>query len=128
MENLIDSLKSSGAKLTRPRKIVLKSLIKINRPSTLKEIHQESDSIDFASVYRTIKLFCSIGIVNEIYLGEKQARYEVNNDKHHHHIFCEECGKIQKLDMCILNKVEKISNYKISNHSIEFIGLCPDCQ
>ena len=67
-------------------------------------------------------------IVEEVNLGERQKRYELILDKHHHHILCKTCGKIDRIDYCILDKIKDLTNYNILNHSIEFIGICPDCQ
>lgn len=124
----MNEIRAAGAKLTRPRKRVLTTLYKMRRPLTITEIHNICPDIDFASVYRTIKLFAYLDIVLGISMGDKQLRYELNRGEHHHHILCSECGGIQQLDICFLKSVQKITDYQITNHSIEFIGVCPACR
>lgn len=128
MGNFISVLKESGAKLTYPRKSVLNQLEKINSPLTLKEIHQNCEKIDFASVYRTIKLFEELGIVEEIIFADKKIRYKLESKMHQHHIICSECGEIKELPICLVSEVKKFTNYKITKHTLEFLGLCPSCQ
>ena len=112
MENLMSLVKESGAKLTNPR----------------KEIHDECNNVDFASVYRSIKLFYELGIVNEINFADNKIRYELTNKKHHHHIICSECGEIKELPICILSEIESLTDYIITKHNLEFMGLCPKCK
>lgn len=123
----LNILKESGYKLTRQRKEVVKILSTKRKPLTLNEIHDECSQIDFASVYRIIQLLTELKIVEEVNLGERQKRYEIMNDDHHHHILCKECGKIERLDLCLVDKIKKLTDYEITNHSIEFVGICPKC-
>ncbi|MCB9207829.1 MAG: transcriptional repressor [Ignavibacteriales bacterium] len=128
MENLIEIVKESGAKLTSPRKKVLEKLYHSELPLTLKEIHNECKDIDFASVYRTIKLFNEIGLVDEITFADKKIRYELVSNLHNHHIICSNCGEIEKVPICFVSEIKKITKYKITKHTLEFMGLCPNCQ
>ena len=129
MQNFIEIIKKNGAKLTKPRKLVLLVLFKNRKPLSLSEIHKLCPQIDFASVYRTVSLFVEIGILQEILLGDKKPKYELETDEsHHHHIKCIDCGNIMKLDFCIVDQIEEISNFEITNHTMEFLGVCPKCQ
>lgn len=128
MENFVNTLKKSGAKLTIPRKTVLKKLYQTNKPLTLKELHNRCTQIDFASVYRSIKLFSELGLVEEITFADKKIRYELVTKLHHHHIICSDCGEIKEIPICLVSKIKKLTNYQITKHSFEFMGLCPKCQ
>ncbi|MBI1932654.1 MAG: transcriptional repressor [Ignavibacteriales bacterium] len=128
MENLFSILKENGAKLTSPRKTILEKLYYSVKPLTLKEIYDECNNIDFASVYRSLKLFYEIGIVEEINFADNKIRFELKNRKHHHHVICSECGEIKELPVCLLSEIEKITDYKITKHNFEFMGICPKCK
>ncbi|MCF8241440.1 MAG: transcriptional repressor [Melioribacteraceae bacterium] len=128
MDHYKDIIKESGAKLTKPRLMVLEALYSQERPISLSDIADICFEIDFASVYRTIKLFDELGILQTINIGDKKPKYELETKKsHHHHIICSECGRIEKIDLCILPEIQKLTKFKIVNHSMEFIGICPDC-
>lgn len=128
MENYISKLRESGAKLTTPRKLLIEILSTMSRPLTLKEIHSQCHEVDFTSVYRSMKLFEEVGIVEEIIFADKKVRYKIISNIHRHHIICSECGKINELPICLLSEIKKLTNYKITKHTLEFMGLCPDCQ
>ena len=128
MDNYLKILRDSGSKLTAPRKIVLTKLNKANKPLTLKEIHKRCGNIDFSSVYRSIQLFQELGLVDEINFADKKIRYELVSKLHHHHIICSSCGEIKELPICIISEIKKLTKYKITKHTFEFMGLCPKCQ
>ena len=128
MENYLNRLKEAGSKLTFPRKSVLRKLYESGTPLTLKQIHSKCKNIDFASVYRSVKLFHDIGIAEEIIFADKKIRYTLVSDQHNHHIICSKCGEIKELPICLLNEIKKMTNYKITKHTLEFMGLCPNCQ
>ena len=128
MERVINYLKEKGIKITKPREKVLNILTKSSKPLSLNEIHQKIEDVDFASVFRNIKLFNEIGLVAGIRMGDRKTRYELITAKHYHHIICSNCGKIERLDVCFLSKIEKLTEFKIENHHMEFIGLCPKCK
>ena len=128
MEREIKYLKEKGIKLTKPREKILGILRKSSKPLSLKEIHTKISDVDFASVFRNMKLFNEIGLVAAISMGDGKTRYELITAKHYHHIICSNCGKIERLDVCFLNKIEKLTDFKIENHHMEFIGICPDCR
>ena len=128
MENLVNVLRESGAKLTFPRKLIIENLQTKSKPLTLKEIHNLCKKVDFTSVYRSIKLFEELGIVEEIVFADKKVRYKIVSNIHHHHIICSECGEIKELPICLLSEIKKLTNYKITKHTLEFLGICPACQ
>jgi len=128
MEKVVEQIKEHGLKLTRPRRKIIEVLLKFKKPATLNEIHNHIRDVDFASVFRNIRLLQSLNMVTEINMGEKQPRYEMMIDDHHHHIICVKCGKIERLDVCFVEEVKLLTDYKITDHFIEFKGLCPDCQ
>ena len=128
MEKYLEILRKSGSKVTKQRKMVLDILFKRNQPLSQSEIFNRCNDIDFASVFRTIQLFLSIGIVREINMCDNKIRYEIAGNKPHHHISCSKCGKIESIDLCILDDVQKMTDYNITNHTMEFQGICPDCR
>ncbi len=128
MDNFLNAIRDYGAKLTPPRKAVLEKLYSTQKPLTLKELHNKCMHVDFTSVYRSIKLFNEIGLVEEVTFADKKVRYELVSNFHHHHIICSECGEIKELPICILSEIKKLTEYKITKHTFEFMGLCPQCQ
>ncbi len=128
MEFYLNILKQNGYKLTGKRKLVLEAMLKNRRPLTLSDVQKLCVNIDFATIYRIVNLFNELDIVHEVKLFDKQQYYEIMKDDHHHHVVCQSCGKIDRVDLCITQKVSKLTSYTITNHIMEFKGICPACK
>jgi len=114
---ILDILKSANSPLS-PKQIL--SLIALKKP-------------DLATIYRNLLLMESLGIIASVDLGEGFKRYEINRPEgHRHHIICRSCGKIEDIDECGLQEMEKeISRkigFKIEKHRLEFFGVCAVCR
>jgi len=88
-----------------------------------------------ATVYRSMHLLESMGMVKRVELGEGGSRFELlreGDDGHHHHLVCTRCSDIVELDECFPDELqERIaarSGFKSVTHKLEFFGLCPRCQ
>jgi Fur family transcriptional regulator, ferric uptake regulator len=132
--NINKLLKDKGYRITTERQRVLSTIT--SHPLTAQDIYEtlkkNKVQIDLASVYRSLELFVNIGIVRVIELGEGKKRYEIIDEKnHHHHIICNSCGTIEDVslkDETFLQKIKTRSKFKIDHHHLEFFGTCAECQ
>lgn len=126
-------LNSRSQRITAPRLEILGILKSNHNPLTISEIHNKikDKKIDLATVYRTINLFAGLGIVNEIDFKDEFKRYELVYDRHHHHhIVCRKCKRVENVEACVLEDLEKFLNrkgYTEISHSLEFFGVCNKC-
>jgi len=83
------------------------------------------------TVYRILDILLKNQIIDRVEFGEGKYRYELKKD-HHHHLICTNCGKVQDVEGNLVENLEKEiqkdKNFKVKNHSLEFFGLCEDCQ
>lgn len=127
-------LNSKSQRVTGPRLEILRVLKESRDPMTISEIHGKvkNKNMDLATVYRTVNLFHENNIVCEIDFKDEFKRYELLYDRnHHHHIVCRKCRKIENVDTCILNELEKFlteKGYSEITHSLEFFGICSECR
>lgn len=126
-------LKDGGYSVTRPRLRVFE-LLWGQEPQSMRELQQRAgNSLDRVSLYRTIKLFEQLGIVQRLYIGWKY-KLELTDiiAHHHHHISCLECGKVvaiteeQEIEDFIDNMTER-RGFKPRRHQLEIQGVCPEC-
>lgn len=122
-----------GIRYTKPRKLVFEALAHFSKPATALEIHNYlKNEIDLTSIYRTLELLKKSDLVNVILFGEGKKRYELKNiSEHHHHLFCENCGDVEDIEMqegSLLKTVAEQSKFLIKKHNLEFFGLCQNCQ
>lgn len=126
-------LNSKSQRITAPRLEILRVLKENHNPLTISEIHKKvrKKNMDLATVYRTVNLFLKNKIVCEIDFRDEFKRYELIYDRnHHHHIVCRKCRRIENVDTCILDELEKIlvdKGYTEISHSLEFFGICSNC-
>ncbi|MFV0563001.1 Fur family transcriptional regulator [Malaciobacter mytili] len=85
-----------------------------------------------ATVYRTVKFFEELNIVNSLDVGDGVKRYELNLSLHHDHMICTLCNKIIEFHDDVIEeqqkKVAKNSNFILKDHIMTIYGLCKDCQ
>jgi Fe2+ or Zn2+ uptake regulation protein len=135
--SLLANFQRHGRRLTRPRKAILAILERMRHPMSVSEIHalltRGKIAVDLVTVYRTLSVFKKLGMVSRVEFQEGQFRYELCEGRaHHHHIRCRGCGHIADLMLCPLKKVmamvERETRFLIEDHSLEFIGWCPQCR
>jgi Fe2+ or Zn2+ uptake regulation protein len=134
---LLAQFRRDGRRVTRSREAILAILERTHHPLSVAEIHEalkrEKISVDLVTVYRTLSVFKELGMISRVELQEGQFRYELcHGREHHHHIRCRGCGRIADLMLCPLKKVmaavERETRFLIEEHSLEFIGWCPQCR
>lgn len=131
----MDLLKEARLKLTRPRKALIEVLVREHGPFTIEELAQKihDTPCDPATIYRNMDAFEDLNLVRQCDFGDGMARYEMigADEEHHHHIICRKCRKLELIDLCFVKELEKLvrdRGYIQVNHSLEFYGICADCQ
>lgn len=119
--------------MTRGKKGIVSVLEKTQEPLSVKQIREKiktSPVPDMATLYRSLDLMVSLGIVREVTTGHGHSHYELAGT-HHHHVICKKCGKIREVNVCIPSATEKkaasLSGMTILHHSLEFFGQCKKC-
>lgn len=136
-QQIIERLRNAGYKLTKPRQYVAEILLSnhhhLSAPEIVDMVTAEDSSVGRMSVYRTLELFTSLGIVRPAFQEGPNARYVVILDGHHHHLVCQSCGKVIHFDdiPCPLRDLEakliETYGFHISGHLLEFFGECQEC-
>ena len=132
MEHLKNILSRNGFKVTNPRKEVFKILNNSSKPLTINEILVLVTISERTSVYRTLELFSKLKIVEIINVGWKRS-YELAEpfSEHHHHLICNICNKIVKIDQPKLDQLIRIIaneyDFKDVKHHVELTGVCKNC-
>lgn len=134
---LTDVLEAKGYRLTIARQIIAETLVDSGSHCSADElvdlVHKSAPGIGRMTVYRTLELFCHLGLVRPIYQGTGAAHYVLMERGHHHHLVCSACGRFIEFDDCVLEKIteELISerfNFAVEGHLLELFGRCQQCQ
>lgn len=130
-------LKSAGLKATLPRLKILEILeISKNHHMSAEDIYRtlimQNEEVSVATIYRVLTQFEEAGIVNKLNFDNVQSMFELSNSKHHDHLLCIKCGKIDEFtDDTIEQRQHDIANkynYKLTDHCLYLYGLCNNCQ
>jgi Fur family ferric uptake transcriptional regulator len=135
-EKVEEFLRSRRYKLTNARKEMIRIFNKAGTPLTVQEVHQalHHTTADLASIYRSVNLFCELGILTKLDFHDKQYRYELSDAfvPHHHHLICTQCGTIDNVfEQCLPEgfeeKIHKQRGFEVESHILEFYGVCGTC-
>lgn len=145
----LEKLKGGKVKVTPNRRKVLARFLEADKPWTLQSLHRslsQEEDCELSSIYRALDALRKAGLLEEFRLpGERQTyfslikiqaphrvRSHAHTDHHHHHIVCQDCGTVSHLDICVpvgwMGKVENASGFRITEHHLEFKGLCSSCR
>lgn len=127
-------LKKAELKSTKKRQILLFLLQKQARPMTAEELHEQANNIlpmNVSTVYRTLNTLTDKGILVRSVRQDGKAYYALAKKDHYHRLVCDLCGKVIPIDTCPLSELEESlenkTGFRITGHSLEFTGLCPEC-
>ncbi|MCX6756592.1 MAG: transcriptional repressor [Candidatus Nomurabacteria bacterium] len=128
-------LKEHGYRLTPGRITLLAFLKKTKKPINAGDIQKKLEyKMDKVTLYRALEDFVTSKIIEKINLQDTVSYYEFHHvDHHHHHIVCEKCGKIEDIESCNRNNLQKETLKQsrsftvINSHSLEFFGICKIC-
>jgi Fe2+ or Zn2+ uptake regulation protein len=136
-EQIIKTIRNKGQRITKVRGIVVEIFINSVEPITAQDILLAMETmgmkVNKTTVYRELDFLQKIAIIKAIDFGDGLKRYELLQEGHHHHVICSKCRKVQdvvlKVDLdAEEHKIQKDTGFKIQSHSLEFFGLCTDCQ
>ena len=135
MQHAREQLQQAELKVTGARLAVLSYLTHSDKPLDADSIYQhlkrEHDEVDMVTIYRILDSFYQKGLVKRLEFGEGKFRYEKMGEDHHH-LICENCGRIEDMSDCNITELEKEITKKkgflVTRHSLEFYGTCTTCR
>ena len=136
LNELISKLRERGFRLTPQRMAVLKILAESEQHPSVEQIYDrmkpDFPMTSLATVYKTVALLKEMGAVLELGFSDDSNRYDGSRPYPHPHLICIKCREIVDIELGILSKlpleVAQRTGYRIVNHRVDFLGICPDCQ
>lgn len=137
MNPTITNLKNKGFRITKVRSAIISILRSAKKPISVQDIisflYRKDLTANKTTIYRELEFLKNQNLVSEIDFGDGKKRYELDRGNHHHHIICVNCEAVSDIDFDVdldshEHDIAKKTGFKISQHSIEFFGLCKNCQ
>jgi len=134
----IDELKSTGLKATLPRLKILEIFQggkqrHMTAEDVFRVLLEDRSDIGLATVYRVLTQFEQAGLLNRSNFESGKAVYEINEGKHHDHLVCLDCGKVEEFYDAEIEKrqqaVAQVKGFVIADHSLSIYANCikDDC-
>jgi len=122
-------------RLSKQREAILRVLRSTTSHPTAdwvyEQVRKKLPRISLGTVYRNLRLMTQEEIILELDFAGTPSRFDANTQPHSHFI-CEQCGRIFDVAVPVHEEInERIARktgFKVSNHQLDFSGLCKDCQ
>ena len=125
---------------TANRRTLVTLLASIGQPVSLPEIMEREPQLAQSSVYRNLGVLEQAGVAVRIVTNDEFARFELaeaHGGHHHHHLICSSCGAVEDFTLSsgaeatIVRELAELSHrhgFAPSEHQVDLVGLCADCQ
>jgi Fur family transcriptional regulator, ferric uptake regulator len=128
-----DELKSSGLKATLPRIKVLEVFQKttqrhMSAEDVYKALLGEDADVGLATVYRVLMQFEQAGILTRTHFETGKAVFELNEGKHHDHLVCMDCGRVEEFYDAEIEKrqrsIAQTRGFELQDHALALYAGC----
>src|ERR1043166_9035736 len=126
------SLENSGLRCTAQRYAVMSFLMDYKGHPTAAEIFEAVNRVDprssRATTYNNLRDLVKAGLVREVAVGGRAARFDAKAMRHHHFI-CDRCGNVEDIEWYDVPRPASRSLGKRMLRECELIfrGLCTKC-
>jgi len=135
MDRYLEKLKGGGFKLTPRRQAIIELFIDGKNHLTPEEVwgklKKHFDRCGLPSVYRNLESLAGCGVLTRIQKFDRKKHYglcsAVHGDRHHHHITCVKCGRVDEIKDCAIKDTKRIKGYKVVGHFMQVNGICTSC-
>jgi Fur family ferric uptake transcriptional regulator len=104
----------------------------INADEVFALIRKRSQSVNIATVYRTLELLVEQGLASRIDLGEGTVIYATHQHGPHIHLVCRQCGQVldaaQEMLSAFNQQLQSDYHFAADLQHISVLGLCSQCQ
>ena len=121
---------------TTHRQLLLQILREAKDHLNAKQLFQEAvkrePHISLATVYRNLRLFEELGLVDERRLDKAHCYYEIKRAGEHYHLVCTTCGKVAEFESPavsrLVDEVQRNSGFAVTRAVLHLQGYCPECK
>jgi len=134
---ILSRCEAKGLRLTEQRRVIVSVLEEAEDHPDVEELHRRAaakdQGISLATVYRTLRLLSSMGLLQELELPEGGRRFELASDAHrdHHHLVCVRCGRTEEFEnSAVLQAGEQAAGghgFRLLECVLNVRALCPSC-
>jgi len=117
---------------TNQRKAIRDVFSEADRPLSTEEVlkaaQRHKPGLGIATVYRTIKALLDESWLCVVKLPSEPPRYERAGKPHHHHFYCQACGRVYEVpgSVALLDTLVP-KGFTLESHGLVLCGRCAEC-
>jgi Fur family ferric uptake transcriptional regulator len=93
-----------------------------------KVLLAEDADVGLATVYRVLMQFEQAGILSRTHFETGKAVFELNEGKHHDHLVCMDCGRVEEFYDAEIEKRQKsialTRGFELQDHALALYAAC----
>jgi Fur family ferric uptake transcriptional regulator len=125
-----------GHPLTAQRRLLLDLLREAEGHIDAKDLYRRAsardEAISPATVYRSLKLFKELGLIEERRLGKVRCCYEIKRSAEHQHLVCQGCGRVMEFETPLVGElvdaIQREHGFRVSKVELYLEGYCEQCR
>lgn len=111
--------------------VVKENLVHPDAKFVYSTVKEQNPSISLATVYRNLNLLAQMGLILKISMPNASDRYD-GTIKEHYHIVCNECGKVEDVELGYFKhldeEINRKASFQVTSHELIVRGICEECQ
>ncbi len=136
LEPWLVRLRTSGCRLTGPRRAVVQVMQSAERPLTPLEVFDLGRRINprlgLVTVYRTLDKLEALGLVQRVHQARSCQAFLRAGQGHQHILLCEGCGRAVLFEgdrlEALFRRIGQETGFDIRDHWLQVSGVCEACQ
>ena len=129
--DLTEVLEDLGCRITEPRRRMIEVLGRRQDAFGAEDLLEALPDVGRATIYRTIKLLLEAGALCKSSLPDGSPRYTVDDPRHHHHVVCVQCGRVEEFRHSSVERMLRSMAGEIAGelvgHRLELYMVCNQC-
>jgi Fe2+ or Zn2+ uptake regulation protein len=94
-------------------------------------VKERTMRVGLPTVYRILEELAEGSLLARVFQDNRRLYYYCRNEHHHHHFVCVSCRKVEDIDLCVMDGLEKEVSERIKgtvfSHILQIEGLCRAC-
>ena len=127
---LIEACRRHGLRVTGQRRLIAEVLSASNDHPDIAELHARASrrdpSISLSTIYRTIRQFAELGLIDQHSFDGRKARIEAEHRAHHDQLIDTETGKVIEFASeeieALQVEIARRLGYELTGHRLELYG------
>ncbi|MFQ5924990.1 MAG: Fur family transcriptional regulator [Dehalococcoidia bacterium] len=125
-----------GQRVTNQRRLLLALLRRSEGHLDADELYRRAKEreprLSLSTVYRTLRLFKELGLIEERHFAEEHHHYEAKAATEHYHLVCLSCGEVVEFQSPLTDgmkqQVGREKGFAITEAEVHLMGYCARCQ